>query len=122
MKSSQLFALLSLISCIILFILTANKNTVPGDKSALNPGGLRIGTPAVTSRNMREAEMEKVAEFIDQAIKIALEIELSVSVEGKASALKDFKLKMSDSVIAGKIGRLSSIVEEFSAKYPMPGY
>jgi len=41
-----------------------NKNTCPGDKSALRPGGLRIGTPALTSRKMGTADMEKVAEFI----------------------------------------------------------
>ena len=43
-----------------------NKNTCPGDKSALRPGGLRIGAPALTSRNLKEADFVKVADFIDQ--------------------------------------------------------
>ena len=44
----------------------ANKNTVPGDKSALVPGGLRMGAPALTSRGFTEADFEKVAEFVDR--------------------------------------------------------
>ena len=39
---------------------SVNKNSVPGDKSALSPGGIRVGTPAMTSRGMVEADFEKV--------------------------------------------------------------
>merc|ERR1719499_930036 len=41
--------------------ITVNKNTVPGDKSALIPGGVRLGTPALTSRGFTETEFEQVA-------------------------------------------------------------
>merc|ERR1719217_689168 len=41
-----------------------NKNTVPGDKSAFIPGGIRVGTPALTSRGFEEQHFEQVAEFI----------------------------------------------------------
>jgi glycine hydroxymethyltransferase len=46
--------------------IAVNKNACPGDKSALNPGGIRIGTPALTSRDLTEKHMEIVADFIDQ--------------------------------------------------------
>ena len=46
--------------------IAANKNTVPGDKSALVPGGLRMGAPALTSRGFTETDFEKVAEFVDR--------------------------------------------------------
>jgi glycine hydroxymethyltransferase len=52
-----------------------NKNTVPGDKSAMNPGGIRIGTPALTTRGFDEQDFEKVAEFLDRGVKIALDIQ-----------------------------------------------
>ena len=35
--------------------LQALRNTIPGDKSAMNPNGLRVGTPAMTSRGLMEA-------------------------------------------------------------------
>lgn len=46
--------------------ITLNKNSVPGDKSAMVPGGVRIGTPALTTRGMREADFVRVANFIDR--------------------------------------------------------
>lgn len=36
--------------------ITLNKNSVPGDKSALVPGGMRLGTPAMTTRGLREED------------------------------------------------------------------
>lgn len=44
--------------------ITANRNTLLGDESPFRPSGLRIGTPAVTARGMKEKEMAKIAEFI----------------------------------------------------------
>ena len=51
-----------------------NKNTVPGDKSAFIPGGIRVGTPALTSRGFDEAHFDQVAEFIHRGVGIAKEI------------------------------------------------
>ncbi|GMY12045.1 serine hydroxymethyltransferase, mitochondrial isoform X2 [Fagus crenata] len=52
----------------------ANKNTVPGDVSAMVPGGIRMGTPALTSRGFIEEDFAKVAEFFDAAVKLAVKI------------------------------------------------
>ncbi len=50
--------------------ITVNKNMVPFDKkSPFVTSGIRIGTPALTTRGMKEAEMEIIAEIIDSAIK-----------------------------------------------------
>uniref|UniRef100_A0A8C6PUC1 Serine hydroxymethyltransferase n=1 Tax=Nothobranchius furzeri TaxID=105023 RepID=A0A8C6PUC1_NOTFU len=54
--------------------ITANKNTCPGDKSALTPGGLRLGAPALTSRQFKEEEFVQVVDFMDEGFKIALDV------------------------------------------------
>jgi len=49
--------------------ITVNKNAVPfDDKSPLITSGIRIGTPALTTRGMKEAEMEAVASLIDRVV------------------------------------------------------
>ena len=49
--------------------ITVNKNTVPFDpRSPYDPSGIRMGTPALTTRGLKEAEMDRVADWIDAAI------------------------------------------------------
>merc|ERR1712176_838704 len=55
--------------------LVLNKNTIPGDKSAMNPSGLRVGTPAMTSRGLREDDFTRVGTFLGEAVGIASEVQ-----------------------------------------------
>ncbi|PIT88354.1 MAG: serine hydroxymethyltransferase [Candidatus Magasanikbacteria bacterium CG10_big_fil_rev_8_21_14_0_10_36_32] len=49
--------------------ITVNKNMIPDDpRSPMDPSGIRLGTPALTSRGMREKEMKIIAGWIDQVI------------------------------------------------------
>jgi len=50
--------------------ITCNKNTVPfDDEKPLYTSGIRLGTPAITSRGFKENEMKEIARLIDQALK-----------------------------------------------------
>jgi len=93
--------------------ITLNKNAVHGDKSALNPGGVRIGTPALTTRGFDEKDFEAVAGFLDRIVKICLEVDKTA---GKG--LKAFKEAL---VKHPKLEALRKEVEAFSKKFPMPG-
>ncbi|KAI9653051.1 MAG: glycine hydroxymethyltransferase shm1 [Alyxoria varia] len=53
----------------------SNKNTVPGDVSAMKPGGLRMGTPAMTTRGFTETDFERVADVVHRAVGIARDLE-----------------------------------------------
>lgn len=68
--------------------LNANRNTIPFDtKSPLVTSGVRLGTPAVTTRGMKEAEMQEIASFIDEVIKNKTDLEKLSRIKAK---VKDF--------------------------------
>ncbi|GJP43430.1 hypothetical protein CLOM_g2891 [Closterium sp. NIES-68] len=98
--------------------IAANKNTVPGDVSAMVPGGVRMGTPALTSRGFTEEDFEKVAEFFDEAVKIA--------VDAKALSgpkLKDFRSTVeTNDKIKEAIAVLKHKVEEYAKQFPTIGF
>jgi len=55
--------------------ITLNKNTIIGDKSAVTPGGVRIGTPAVTTRGYTEKDMVIVGEFLDRIVRASKDLQ-----------------------------------------------
>ncbi|KAF3053433.1 Serine hydroxymethyltransferase, cytosolic [Didymella keratinophila] len=97
--------------------IACNKNTTPGDKSALTPMGIRIGAPAMTSRGLGEKEFEKIANYIDQVIKLCKKIQSELPKE--ANKLKDFKAK----VTSGEVEEINSLKKEIAAwavTFPLP--
>ncbi|KAF2904617.1 hypothetical protein ILUMI_01555 [Ignelater luminosus] len=98
--------------------IACNKNTVPGDKSALNPSGFRLGTPAITTRGLVETDIDKVVDFIDRGLKLAKEASV---VSGPK--LVDFKNVLEkDETFKNKVAALRNEVETFSNSFPLPGY
>nr|WP_319377406.1 serine hydroxymethyltransferase [uncultured Methanoregula sp.] len=68
--------------------ITVNKNTIPNEtKSPFVTSGLRIGTPAVTSRGMKEADMRLIGNWIASVIKDSKNETLIRDVHGKVEAL-----------------------------------
>ena len=73
--------------------ITCNKNTIPGDtEKPAYASGIRIGTPAITTRGMKEADMEQIAEFIDLALKTNTEEEISLLQKRVLKFTKKFKV------------------------------
>jgi glycine hydroxymethyltransferase len=73
--------------------------------------------PALTSRGFDEKDFEKVVDFLDKAVAIAVE------VKSKTDKLKDFKefLEKDEKTIE-QLKNLRQEVEAFSSKFPMPGF
>ena len=77
--------------------ITANKNAIPADpQSPFITSGIRIGTPAVTTRGMKEDAMIRIADFIERGVAMRDDVE----------ALK----------------KLGEEVKAFAADYPMPQF
>ncbi|XP_059150336.1 serine hydroxymethyltransferase, mitochondrial-like [Physella acuta] len=97
--------------------ITVNKNTCAGDKSAMTPGGLRLGAPALTSRGLKEKDFEKVIDLLDKGVQI------SVQAQAKTKTLKDFKAFVNeDEAIQKEIKALKEEVISFVKDFPIPGF
>merc|ERR1712203_30749 len=97
--------------------ITLNKNAVHGDVSAMAPGGVRIGAPAMTSRGLKETDFEKIGEFLTEALQIAIDLQAKT---GKK--LVDFLKGLKSKEAEDKISALKSKVEEFAGSFAMPGH
>lgn len=98
--------------------IACNKNTVPGDKSALNPSGIRLGTPALTTRGLVEKDIDQVVNFIDAALKIGAE----TSKLAESPKLADYaKTLHGNADIKKKLEELHSCVIQFSKTFALPG-
>ena len=83
------------------------------------PNGLRMGSPAMTTRGLVGEDFEKIAKFIDRAIQIALD----VSVEIPSTKLHEFKSHLSNGTIhRSKLKQLQEEVIQFSKAFPMVGF
>lgn len=118
--------------------ITLNKNSIHGDTSALTPGGVRVGAPALTSRGFVEKDFEQVGEFLHRAAQIAVAIQNQLAAtlaaapvaapaagEAPVAAAKPvvtlvaFKAAVQSSA---EVKQLKSDVEAFAKKFDMPGF
>ncbi|KAG5498410.1 hypothetical protein JIQ42_03216 [Leishmania sp. Namibia] len=94
--------------------ITANKNTIPGDKSAQAPYGIRLGTPALTTRGFREEDFRQVAQFLMRSVQLATEVQKSAG----STKLSDF-VKAAENSKA--VQEMAEEVKAFARQYPYPG-
>eukprot|EP00403_Amphidinium_massartii_P016951 CAMPEP_0178411146 /NCGR_PEP_ID=MMETSP0689_2-20121128/21345_1 /TAXON_ID=160604 /ORGANISM="Amphidinium massartii, Strain CS-259" /LENGTH=816 /DNA_ID=CAMNT_0020032345 /DNA_START=84 /DNA_END=2534 /DNA_ORIENTATION=+ len=93
--------------------ISLNRNAVHGDSSALSPGGVRVGAPAMTTRGCTQEDFKKIAGFLDRVCKIALAIQAE-----KGKKLKDFEAGLEENK---DIVALRKDVEAFASAFGFPG-
>ena len=100
--------------------ITTNKNTIPKDPSTpFYPSGLRIGSPAITSRGMKEAEMKKVADWIARVIEAVSNYKLpSTTKEDRQAYIVKFKDEIKNNKALLVIRKEINI---FTKDFPVPG-
>merc|ERR1719413_185411 len=93
--------------------ITLNRNAVHGDASALSPGGVRIGAPAMTTRGCGPEHFQVIADFLDRCLQICLSVQ-----KEKGKKLKDFEMGLSENK---EILQLKGEVEAFATSFGYPG-
>lgn len=103
--------------------IACNKNTVPGDKSALNPSGIRLGTPALTTRGLMEEHMDQVAAFIDEGVNLAIKIrQQGISTPlSPSQEMTVFNKLILEPENKKKINELKERIECYAKQFFMPG-
>ena len=92
--------------------ISINKNTVFGDKSPMNPGGIRLGTAAMTTRGFKEAEFKQVAKLVDECVNLAIKVQ---NISGPK--LVDFNRELKDNQ---DITTIKDKVNDMASKYYFP--
>eukprot|EP00747_Dinoflagellata_sp_TGD_P023910 gnl/TRDRNA2_/TRDRNA2_130172_c0_seq2.p1 gnl/TRDRNA2_/TRDRNA2_130172_c0~~gnl/TRDRNA2_/TRDRNA2_130172_c0_seq2.p1 ORF type:complete len:573 (-),score=113.03 gnl/TRDRNA2_/TRDRNA2_130172_c0_seq2:9-1562(-) len=103
---------------------SVNKNAVVGDKSALSPGGIRIGTPAMTTRGMQPSDCDDLAEIINRAVKVSLTLQdlygkKMVDFRDGLTALDTGDAKVPADTVS-EYQALKKDVKAFAGRYPFP--
>jgi len=99
--------------------MTSNKNTIPKDPSSpFYPSGLRLGTPALTTRGMKEAEMEQVGDWISRVLDSIKQYRLPAEKEQKSDYIKKFKQDLQTNDI---VNQVRTEISEFCKNFPFPG-
>lgn len=96
--------------------ITVNRNTIPGEPSSpFYPSGIRLGTPPLTTRGMKEKEMKRIAQWIVQVIDAVRHFRLPVDQEKRKTYLGEAKKEISKNPVLKKIRREVSI---FASAFP----
>ena len=99
--------------------ITVNRNTIPGEPaSPFYPSGIRLGTPALTTRGMKESDMVKIAGWIKRALEEIKGLDLPKEKEKRKDYLKMAKETLHKNK---NLKIIRKEVESFASKFPVPG-
>lgn len=99
--------------------ITVNKNTIPEEPaSPFYPSGIRLGTPALTTRGMDEKDMIKIADWIKKVLEEIRSYDLPTDQDKRKEFLKRFKEKIHKNK---NLKDIRKEVEKFAGKFPVPG-
>ncbi len=99
--------------------ITVNKNTIPGEPaSPFYPSGVRLGTPALTTRGMKEKDMVKIAGWIKRALEEIRGLDLPKEQDKRKDFIKEVKVKLSKNK---NLKQIRKEIEQFAGKFPVPG-
>jgi len=99
--------------------IVVNKNAVPDDPMPpFYPSGIRLGTPAITSRGMKEKDMIKVASWINRVIDEVSGQQMPLDKEQRSEFWKKFRKEVIENK---KLLKIRQEVEAFAGKFPVPG-
>ena len=98
---------------------SVNKSTVPNEPSVpYYPSGIRLGTPAVTSRGMKEKEMEEAGKLISRVVKEFAPTDMPDNREERNAKVKEFKATIKENPFVLEIKKE---VNNLAGGFPVPG-
>lgn len=98
--------------------MTANKNTIPNDPGTpFYPSGIRLGTPALTTRGMKEKDMEKVGVWIARALRAASSYRLPSAGSERSAYIARFEkeIRKDKELLA-----IRAEIKKFTRRFPLP--
>lgn len=98
--------------------LTLNKNTIPGEQfSPFYPSGVRLGTPAATSRGMKEKDMKKIGTYMGEVLQVIKAYKMPTEKEERLKVIKEFNTFIAKNK---EIKRIRAEVRSMAKKFILP--